>query len=85
MCQAIPHKVLEVADGRAEVLACSRAAWVSTIALPDLTPGEYVLVYAGVALERVPEEEALELLRFLEELDGLFGEEQPLALGEQQG
>ena len=85
MCQAIPHKVLHVADGRAEVIAGSRITWVSTIALPDLMVGEYVLVYAGVALERVPEEEALELLGFLEEMESMFEEEEPVVLGEHQG
>ena len=74
MCQAIPHKVLQVTGDHAEVSAGSRRLRVSTLAIPDLQPGEYVLVYAGVALERVPEEEALELLEFLESLDDLFAE-----------
>jgi hydrogenase assembly chaperone HypC/HupF len=79
MCQAIPRQVLQVADGRAEVLIGGRSTWLSTVALPDLAPGEYVLEYAGVALERVPEEEALELLDFLAAVDALFTEEEPLA------
>lgn len=78
MCQAIPRRVLQVADGRAEVLISGRSTWLSTLVLPDLVPGEYVLEYAGVALDRVPEEEALELLDFLESLDELFGEDESL-------
>ena len=72
VCQAIPRQVLRVAEGRAEVLIDGRPTWVNTLALPDIAPGEYILVYAGAALQRVPEAEALELLAFLESLDELF-------------
>lgn len=84
MCQAIPRRVLQVCEGRAEVVAGDRCEWVSTVALPDIAPGEYVLVYAGVAVERVSEAEALELLDFLASLDDLFDEEQAAPLSQEQ-
>lgn len=77
MCQAIPRKVLRAEEGRAEVLLDGRPVWVSTIAVPDLTPGEYVVVYAGAAIERIPEADALEMLAFLEALERLFEEDEP--------
>lgn len=77
MCQAIPRQVLSVKDGRAEILVSGEYAWVSTVELPDLTPGEYILAYAGVAIQRVSQEEAEELLNFLESLDELFAEDEP--------
>ncbi|MHB0936848.1 MAG: HypC/HybG/HupF family hydrogenase formation chaperone [Armatimonadota bacterium] len=38
--------------------------------IPDVALGEYVLVHAGIAIERVNEEEAQETLRMLRELYG---------------
>lgn len=76
MCQAIPRQVLRVAEGRAEVVVNGRTAWVSTQALPGLAPGDYILVYAGHALERLSAAEALEILQILGELTALV--EQPV-------
>lgn len=84
MCQAIPRQVLQVVGDRAEVRLGESTSWVSTVALPDLAPGEYVLVYAGVAIERVSEAEARELLDFLESLDELFEEEPAEAIQDQR-
>jgi len=38
--------------------------------IPDIELGEYVLVHAGIAIERVNEDEAEETLRLLRELYG---------------
>jgi hydrogenase expression/formation protein HypC len=38
--------------------------------IPELAIGEYVLVHAGIAIERVNEEEAQETLQLLRELYG---------------
>lgn len=78
MCQAIPRQVQQVTDGRAEILVNGESAWVSTVELPDLTVGEYILVYAGVAIQRIASGEAEELLSFLESLDDLFPDEEPI-------
>lgn len=74
MCQAVPRQVLQVAGGRAEVLYDGRPTWITIEGISDLKAGDYVLVYAGHALERVPGEEAEQMLRFLDELDQLYRE-----------
>ncbi len=74
MCQAIPRRVLQVADRRVEVLYDGEPVWVAAHGIPDLTVGEYVVVYAGQALERLPTDEAEEMLRFFEEMDRMFAE-----------
>lgn len=74
MCQAIPRRVLQVAEGRAEVLYDGVPTWVATSGLPGLTPGEYVVVYAGQALERMPTADAEEMLAYLEELERMYAE-----------
>ena len=64
MCQAIPRRVLRTDGDRVEVDYEGQPTWVSALALPDLQVGEYVVVYAGQALDRMAKEEAEELLAF---------------------
>ncbi|MHB8574512.1 MAG: HypC/HybG/HupF family hydrogenase formation chaperone [Dehalococcoidia bacterium] len=72
MCQAIPREVIELTDGRAQVLIGGCPTWVLTQAMPDLRLGEYVVVHAGQALERMPRDEAEALLQEIAELDAMF-------------
>jgi hydrogenase expression/formation protein HypC len=68
MCLAIPMKIVE-ADGpfgKAEVEGVKRK--VSLQLLPDAKVGDYVLVHAGFALEKIDEEEAKKTLDLLNEL-----------------
>ena len=74
MCQAIPRLVLQVADRRAEVLYEGTPMWVAAHGIPDLAVGEYLVVYAGQALERLPKDEAEEMLRFFDDLERMVGE-----------
>ena len=74
MCQAIPRPVLEVTAERARVVVDGEAVWVDRRAVPELAIGDYVVVYAGAALERMAEDEALEMIRFYEELESLLAE-----------
>ncbi len=74
VCQAIPRRVLRVAAGRAEVEVDGRPQWVITPGLPDLAVGEYVVVHAGAALERLAREDAEEILRFYAGLEELLAE-----------
>lgn len=68
MCQAMPRRVLRVEADRAEVLVNGRPVWVSTRTLPGLAAGDYVLVYAGHALERLSATEAQAVLDLLAEI-----------------
>jgi len=74
MCQAIPRRVLRTDGGRAEVDYDGRPTWVEAGAIPDLAVGEYVVVYAGQALDRMPTEEAEAMLRFYADLEGMLEE-----------
>lgn len=74
MCLAIPRLVLQVAGDRAEVLYDGVRRWVLASEIPDLAAGEYVVVYADVALDRIPPEEAREALEFFEGLEGMLEE-----------
>ena len=74
MCQAIPRPVLEVTTERARVVVDGAETWVDRRAVSELAVGDYVVVYAGAALEKMPEDEALEMIRFYEELESMLAE-----------
>jgi hydrogenase expression/formation protein HypC len=74
MCQAIPRPVLEVTAERARVAVDGEEMWVDRRAVPELAVGDYVVVYAGAALEKMPEAEALEMIRFYEEFESMLAE-----------
>ena len=70
MCLAVPLKIVEI-NGReavAESMGMKRKIRVDFIDNPRV--GEYVIVQAGFAIERLPEEQALADLETWEELDG---------------
>ena len=68
MCLAVPLKLIEINgnDAVGEALGMRRAVRVDF--MPEPKPGDYVMVHAGFAIERLPEEQALEDLETWEEL-----------------
>jgi hydrogenase expression/formation protein HypC len=76
MCLAIPMKVIEIegAFGKVDIEGVKRK--VSFQLLPDVQIGDYVLIHAGFAIERINEEEAKRTLDLLSEL-ALAQEENP--------
>ena len=74
MCQGIPRTVVEVGAGRLRVEVDGATRWMkaSEQLSREVTPGSYVIVYAGVAIEEVSREEALEQLKFLADLEAQF-------------
>lgn len=69
MCIAIPGRVLELRPGgKAMVEVAGRPREVRHHPIPDLAVGDWVLLYLGVAMEKVSEEEAREVLALWKEL-----------------
>ena len=73
MCLAVPLKLVEIngKDAVGEALGMQRAVRVDFI--PDPKPGDYVMVHAGFAIERLPEEQAMDDLETWEELQHALG------------
>lgn len=69
MCVTIPREVVRVRGDRAEVLVDGRVREVLCAGLGDLRPGDYVLLHADAAIERLGAAEAREALAFLAALD----------------
>ena len=70
MCLAVPAKVLAIegAVGTGEVGGVTRA--VSMMLLPEAQVGDFVLVHAGFAMQRVEEKDADETDALLAEMHG---------------
>ena len=74
MCQAIPRRVLQLDGSRAEVDYDGVPRWVDASGVADLTLGDYVVVYAGHALERMDRAEAEELLDWFANLETMLAD-----------
>ena len=68
MCLAVPMKIVEINgdEGLVESSGIKRKANFSLIKSPKV--GEYVLLHAGFAIERVKEKEAQKTLKILREI-----------------
>ena len=73
MCLAIPLKIVSV-DGNpaiGDAMGMPREMRVDFI--PDPKPGDYVIVHAGFAIERLPEQQAMEDLEAWEDVRDAVG------------
>jgi hydrogenase assembly chaperone HypC/HupF len=61
MCIAMPSRVLAVDAGAATVESEGRTRRASTLLVPDITAGEWVMVAAGTIVQRLSEEEARQI------------------------
>ncbi|MFQ5893388.1 MAG: HypC/HybG/HupF family hydrogenase formation chaperone [Nitrospinota bacterium] len=68
MCLAIPVKVVEIEGSMAVIEVGGITRQASLMLVPEAEIGDYVLVHAGFAIQRLDEEEALETLRLLAEI-----------------
>lgn len=68
MCLAIPAQVIQIEEGLGLVELGGVVREASFMLLPDAQVGDYVLLHAGYALQKVDEAEAEETLRLLAEL-----------------
>ena len=68
MCLAVPLKLIEIdgVDAVGESMGMRRRLRVDFIEEPKL--GDYVIVHAGFAIERLPEQQALEDLEAWEDV-----------------
>lgn len=74
MCLALPGKVVEVDAekhaGRVDVFGTARV--VNLGLLDDVSPGDWVLIQVGFAVERIDEAQAQETVRLIEEMGRAF-------------
>ncbi len=75
MCLAIPSKIIEIKDnmGTIDVAGVQREA--SLLLLEDPRVGDWVIVHAGFAIQKIDEAVAQESLRYLREAAQLLVED----------
>ena len=68
MCLAIPVKVVKVKGTLAEVDMSGVKRQADIRFLENIKPGDYILLHAGFAIEKIDEKEARETLKLLKDI-----------------
>ncbi|MCX5702777.1 MAG: HypC/HybG/HupF family hydrogenase formation chaperone [Candidatus Omnitrophica bacterium] len=66
MCLAVPMKIKSINGDFAEVEIGKLVRTINIQMLPKVKTGDYVIVHAGFAIEKVNPQKAEETLRFIE-------------------
>ena len=67
MCLAIPSKITQIKNNMATIDVDGVKREASLLLLEDARVGEYVIVHAGFAIQKIDEAAAMETLKFLKE------------------
>jgi len=82
MCLAIPSKIIKIENNIATIDVDGVQREASLLLLEDPQVGEYVIVHAGFAINKINEEHALESLELLREAVALIFGDQKEETGE---
>lgn len=69
MCLSFPARVMSIDGDMAEVSVGGAVFRAGLQMVDGVRVGDYVLLHAGFAIEKLKEEDALETLRMLKEMD----------------
>lgn len=69
MCLSIPVKIISIEGSMAEVSAGGTIFRAGMQMIEDAAPGDYVLLHAGFAIQKISAEEAEETLKLLREIN----------------
>ncbi|HAR62320.1 MAG: HypC/HybG/HupF family hydrogenase formation chaperone [Candidatus Margulisiibacteriota bacterium] len=69
MCLGIPAMVIEKGDNNSAIVSVQDIKQKISIALVDVNIGDWVLVHAGFAINKLEEADAQETLQILKELE----------------
>jgi hydrogenase expression/formation protein HypC len=68
MCLGIPAKIVSIENQMGIIDVEGTQREVSLLLQEDAKVGDYVIVHAGFAIQKIDEKEALETLRFLRQI-----------------
>jgi hydrogenase expression/formation protein HypC len=68
MCLSVPGRVLKIKKNMAQVEVGGLLRDISLDLCPEVSIGEYVLIHAGFAIQKVDEDEAKETLDLLKKM-----------------
>ncbi|MFC2087352.1 HypC/HybG/HupF family hydrogenase formation chaperone [Bacteroidota bacterium] len=69
MCLSVPAKIISIEGEMARASVGGAIVNIGLHMIENAKPGEYVLVHAGFALQKISEAEALETLKLIQEMD----------------
>jgi hydrogenase expression/formation protein HypC len=70
MCLSVPGKIVKIKKNMAGVDVGGVLRDISLDLCPEVSIGEYVLIHAGFAIQKIDEKEAEETLDFLKKMAG---------------
>ncbi|HNR43254.1 MAG TPA: HypC/HybG/HupF family hydrogenase formation chaperone [Bacteroidales bacterium] len=74
MCLSVPALVVSVNGDVAEVSVGGALFRAGLQMVENVSPGDYVLLHAGFAIQKISEDEAMSTLKLLRELDDVSGQ-----------
>lgn len=69
MCLSIPAKIISIDGNMAEVSTGGAVFKAGLHLIEDARVGDYILLHAGFAIQKINESDAAETLRFFEEMN----------------
>ena len=69
MCLSIPARIISIEGSMAEVSCGGTIFNAGMQMIENPKPGDYILLHAGFAIQKISEEEAAETLRLLKEME----------------
>ncbi len=76
MCLAIPSKIVKIDNNMATIDVDGVRREASLLLLEDAQVGDYVIVHAGFAIQKIDEAAAMETLQLLREAAALVDRQQ---------
>lgn len=70
MCLGIPGRIVEIKGGAATADVAGTRKEISLRLLDGVGVGDFVIIHAGFAIEKLDTERALETLKLIEEITG---------------
>lgn len=74
MCLSIPAKIVSIDGNMAEVSAGGAIFRAGLQMIEDARVGDYILLHAGFAIQKINEKEAEETIRLFEEMNNSLNE-----------
>jgi hydrogenase expression/formation protein HypC len=74
MCLSIPARIVSINGKMAEVSAGGSIFKAGLHMIEDAKPGDYILLHAGFAIQKISEKEAAETLRIIEEMNNAMND-----------
>jgi hydrogenase expression/formation protein HypC len=74
MCLGVPARVIRIEGTEARVIIGSVEYTSSLLLLNDVEVGDYILLHAGFAIEKIDPEEAEETIRLFNEISNMNAE-----------